>query len=176
MHSFACFRLALPDERPPLRMTTWVAYLAWALALFEGAPLFLRCDRFYLDRLCGYAAHDREWLNIFRGDAHRAHHPVFANLHPAQHRCMVSDACLGADLRLVIADDHAVVEIVSVRVDVGVIGNRRSFMNDDLSPVIEQNVLVNGAIVFDGQVVTEGKLHAVKDFDVVAAMFEYMAG
>src|SRR5258708_23696280 len=88
---------------------------------------------------------------------------------------MVSDACLAADLRLVIADDHPVIEIVRVRVDVGVVGNRRSFMNNDLSAVIEQNVLVNGAIVFDRQVVTEGKLHAVKDFDVVAAMFENMA-
>ncbi len=45
-----------------------------------------------------------------------------------------------------------------------------------LAAVVEQNVLVDGAIVFDRQVVAEGKLNAVKDLDVVAAMFEYVAG
>src|SRR5678815_5424491 len=49
-------------------------------------------------------------------------------------------------------------------------------MNDDLPAVVEQNVFVDGAIVFDRQVVTEGKFHAVKDFDVVAAMPEHMPG
>jgi len=100
---------------------------------------------------------------------------MFANPHSAQYSRMIGDASLGADLGFVIADDHAVVEIVCVRVDVGVIGDRRSFVNDDLPAVVEQNVFVNGAIVLDRQVVAEGKLHAVKNLNVTAAMLENVA-
>ena len=45
-------------------------------------------------------------------------------------------------------------------------------MDDDLSAVVEQNVLVNGAIVPDGQVVTEREFHPVKDLHVFPAMLE----
>ncbi len=62
---------------------------------------------------------------------------------------------LRADLGFLVGDDHAVVQIVGVRIDVGVIGDRTALMDDDLAAIVEQNVFVDGAIVFDRQVVAE---------------------
>jgi len=64
---------------------------------------------------------------------------------------------LGPISVFVIADYHAIVQIVGVGVDIGVIGDRRSFVNDDFSSVIEKHVFVNGAVVLDGQVCSQRK-------------------
>ena len=49
-------------------------------------------------------------------------------------------------------------------------------MDDDFAAVIEQNIFVDGAVVFDCQVVAEGEFHSVKNFHVTAAMLENVAG
>src|SRR5258705_10273365 len=49
-------------------------------------------------------------------------------------------------------------------------------MNDDLATIVEQYILVNGAIVFNRQVVAEREFHPVKDLYVLAAKLEDVAG
>ncbi len=49
-------------------------------------------------------------------------------------------------------------------------------MNDDFAPVIEQHILVNGAVVFDGEVVAVRNLHAVENLDVLADVLEDVFG
>ncbi len=89
---------------------------------------------------------------------------------------MVGDACLRTNLRFGIGHDHAVVEVVLVRVHVGVVGDGASSVDDDLAPVVQQCVFVDGAVVFDRQVVTEGELHAVEDLYVLAQVLEDVPG
>ncbi len=88
---------------------------------------------------------------------------------------MVGDAGARADLRFVVRHDHAVVQVVGVGVDVGVVGDGAAGVDDDLAAVVEQDVFVDGAVVFHRQVVAEGNLDAVEDFYVLAAMLEDVA-
>ena len=81
---------------------------------------------------------------------------------------------LRPDLSLCIGDDHAVIQIMFMRIDIGVVGDRRAFMNDHLATVIEQHVFVDGAVVFDGQVVTIRDFHAVEYLHVLPNMFQHM--
>ena len=62
-----------------------------------------------------------------------------------------------------------------MRVDVCVVGDRTTLVDDDLTAIIEQNVFVDSAIVLDGQVVSERNLHPVKDFYILPAVFKNMA-
>ena len=68
-----------------------------------------------------------------------------------------------------------VVDVVGVRVDVGVVGDAGAFVEDDLAAVVEQDVLVDGAGVLDGEVVAVGELDVVEDFDVLAEVPEDVA-
>src|SRR5882724_8513072 len=118
---------------------------------FDG----FRGDGFHLDRLGGNAGDDVVRRNVFGRDAHRADHAVLADGDAAHHGGVVGDARARADLGLGVVDDHAVVQIVVVRVDVGVVGDRRALVDDDFAAIVEQNVFVYGAVVLDGEVVAE---------------------
>jgi hypothetical protein len=50
-----------------------------------------------------------------------------------------------------------------MRVNVGIVGDAGTFVQDDLAAIVEQDVLVDGAGVFDGEVVAVGELDVVKD-------------
>src|SRR4051812_43347446 len=89
---------------------------------------------------------------------------------------MISYARSRADLRPGIAHNHSIVEVVRVGIDIGVIGNRRAFTNNDFTAIIEQDVFVNYAVVLNGKVVAERDLNPVKDLHVLATMFEDVAG
>ncbi len=47
-----------------------------------------------------------------------------------------------------------------------------ALVEDDLAPVIEHDIFVDGAGVFDGEVVAVGELDVVEDFDVLAEVAE----
>src|SRR5438874_9790077 len=49
-------------------------------------------------------------------------------------------------------------------------------MNDDLSAIVEENIFMDDAVVFNGQVVSERDFHAVEYLYVHAAMFEDVTG
>ena len=68
---------------------------------------------------------------------------------------MIRDPRLGSDFRLVIANDHAVVEIMGMGINISVVGDGTASVNDELAAIIQQNVFVDGAIVLDRQVVAE---------------------
>ena len=89
---------------------------------------------------------------------------------------MIGNARLGANLGFLVVDDHAIVEVVGVRVHVGIVRNRRTLVNDDFAAIIQQHVFVDGAVVFDGQVVAKRNFHPVKNLHVLSAVLEYMAG
>ena len=117
-----------------------------------------------------------EWLDVFRGHTHRPHDAMLAHSHAAQHGCVIRDSCPRTDLSLVIVHDHTVVQIMRVRIDVGVIGDGRAFVNDDLAAVIEQNVFVDGAVVLHRQVVAIRHFDTMKDFHILAAVLEDVPG
>src|SRR5579864_4132805 len=145
------------------------------LELLRGLAHCFRRDAIDLDGLGRDAAFDVKRLHIFGGNAHSADHTVLADLYAAHHRGMVSDAREGAEFGALHVDDHAVVQIVLVGVDIGIVGDRGTLVDDELAAVIEQNVLVDGAVVLDGEVVAVGNLDAVEDLDVLAAVLEDVA-
>ena len=49
------------------------------------------------------------------------------------------------------------------------------FVQDDLSAVVEQDILVDGAVVLDGEVVAVGELHVVEDLHAFADVLEDVA-
>ena len=61
---------------------------------------------------------------------------------------------------------------MGVGVDIGVVGDTGALVEDDLSAVVEHDVFVDGAGVFDGEVVAVGELDVVEDFDVLAEVTE----
>src|SRR6478752_7387343 len=89
---------------------------------------------------------------------------------------MIGNTSPRANLGLVIADDHAVIEIMGVGIHIGIVGNGTAFMNDDLAPIIQEHVLVNCAIIFDRQVVAKRKFHSMKYLYVLTAKFEDVTG
>src|ERR1700740_2367886 len=99
---------------------------------------------------------------------------MLGNLHSAQHGCMVGNAGLGANLGTLIRDNHAIVQVVSMGVNVRVVRDGAAFVDDDLATIIEQHIFVDGAVVLHRQVVAKGKLDAVEKFDVLTDVFEDM--
>src|SRR4051812_12758404 len=93
-------------------------------------------DGFHLNRFGGDAGNNRVGRNVLRGDAHRAYETVLAHFYARHHGGVISDAGLGADLRARVLDDHSVIEVVIMRVDVGVIGNRAALVDDELAAVV----------------------------------------
>jgi ribose 5-phosphate isomerase len=63
---------------------------------------------------------------------------MFSNFYATQHGSVVGNARLGANLCFVVANNHAVIEIVGVRIDIGVVGDGTAFMNDDFAAIVEQ--------------------------------------
>jgi len=49
-------------------------------------------------------------------------------------------------------------------------------MDDDLAAIVEENIFMDDAVVFNGQVVSERDFHAVEYLYVHAAMFEDVTG
>src|SRR5579859_6868813 len=136
----------------------------------------LRRDGFGLHGLCRYTHGNGKWRNVPGSHAHGADQSVLVHANAAHDGCMIGDACARADFRLRIGHDHAVVEVVLVGVHVGVVGNGAALMDHDFAPVIEQNVLVNHAVVFDREVVSVGDFHAVEDLYVFADVLENVTG
>ena len=96
-------------------------------------------------------------------------------LYSTHYGCVIGDAGLWTNFGAMITHDHAVVEVVGVRVNICVVGNRAALVNDDLTAVVQQNVFVDGAIVLDRQVIAEGYFDAMKNLDVLATVFENVA-
>src|SRR6202021_3584848 len=65
---------------------------------------------------------------------------------------------------------------MQMRVHGSIVGNTSSFADDEYSPVIQHHEFVNGAVVFDGEVVTETELNPVEDLHVLAHVFEDVLG
>src|SRR5258708_16216999 len=133
---------------------------------------WLRRNGFHLHRLGrdthGYGV----GRNVPGGDAHGAEQAMFVYPDAAHHRCVIGNTRLGTDFGAGVGDDHAVIQVVLVGVDIGVVGYGAAGVHDDLSTVIQQYILVDHAVVFDRQVVAVGKLHAVEYLDVLAHMLE----
>src|SRR5512144_210651 len=96
--------------------------------------------------------------------------------HSAHDGCVIGDAGARPDLRLSVGYDHSVIQVMVVGIDVGVIGNRAAFVDHDFAPVVQQDVFVDYAIVFNGQVVAVGNFHAMKNLHVFTNVFEHMFG
>src|ERR1051326_8442968 len=94
--------------------------------------------------------------------------------HAAHHRCVIGDPGARADLRFTVGNDHSVIQVVIVGIDVGIIGNRAVFVNNDFAPIIQQHVLVDRAVILDGQVVAVRNLNAVKDLHILPDVFQHM--
>src|SRR5579872_1896579 len=102
---------------------------AWARAgsnvnkilFFSGLPDGFRSDGLDLQSFCGNSALYMKRLNVFRGHAHRAQNAMLAYFDSAHHRGVISDARAWADLCAHIFYNHAVIQIVLMGVNVGVI-------------------------------------------------------
>src|SRR5437763_4240116 len=85
--------------------------------------LLWRGNRLDLDGFRRDPSHDVVRRHILRGHADRADHSMFSDTHSAHYCGMVGYACAWADLSFVVGNDHAVVQVVSVSVDVRIIRN-----------------------------------------------------
>src|SRR5262249_27788588 len=130
----------------------------------------LRSDRLHLYCFGGNSRHDVVWQDVFGSNSHRAEQTMLAGSHPAPYRGAIRDASLWSDLCFLIGDNHGIVEIVRVRVNVGIIGYGSPLTDDDFATVIKQDIFVDHAIVFDGEVIAETDLNAMKDLDVLSEM------
>src|SRR5581483_671886 len=119
------------------------------LMLFELRAYLFRRNRLYLNRLGWNSRDNRKWFDVFRSDPNGSDHAMFADFHAAHHGCMISNASPWTNFGLVIANDHAIIEIVRMSVNIGIIGDRAALMNNQLATIVEQNVFMNSAIVFD---------------------------
>src|SRR6266481_8142845 len=98
------------------------------------------------------------------------------NAHAAHDRRVIRNAGIRTDFCFSIAYDHAVVEIMIVRIDIGVIGDGAAAMNNDFSAVVQQNMPMDHAIIFHGQIVSKGKFYPMEDFYILADVFKNMPG
>src|SRR6266568_6570702 len=117
------------------------------LSFLDRVFQFLRSDRFHFYGLGWNSHHDVKWLHVLYGDTAGTDQSVLAYFYSAHHGCVIGDASLGPDFGLVIVHDHAVIQIVGVGVNVGVVGDGTAFMYDDLSAIVEQHVFMDGAVV-----------------------------
>jgi hypothetical protein len=142
----------------------------------------------WLERFCGElsgllanlclgrdADRNRLLWDGFGSQRHGAEHSVFADVGSGEYGGVIRDAGARPELSHLVGDVRLVVDVVGVRVDVGVVGDAGSFVQDDLAAIVEQDVLVDGAGVFDGEVVAVGELDVVEDFDVLAEVPEDVA-
>lgn len=87
---------------------------------------------------------------------------------------MVRNAGSRAEFRGLVGDIRLRIDVVRMAVNVRVIRNARACMQDDFGAIVEQNIFMNGAAIFDGEVVAVGEFDVVKDFDAFAKMFKNM--
>ncbi len=107
-----------------------------------------------------------------RGHAHGPDGCVLTHVDAGHDGCVVSKPCVGADFCLAVFNQRTVNRIVCVRVDSYKIRDGRAFFDDDFAAVIKDRVTMNHAVVFNGEVVAEGELDAVKDFYIFADVLE----
>src|SRR6516165_4859266 len=150
--------------------------LSKLLSFFEGPLQLLRCNRLDLDGLGWNAGNDVEGLDILRHDAHRTYHAVLANLDSTENGGVIGNASHRSDLGFLVVDDHAVIEVMGMGIDIGIVGDRRAGMDDDFTAIIEQNILVNRTVVFDRQIVAIRDFDPVEDLHIAPAVLENMAG
>ena len=139
-----------------------------------SCSLGLRRNRFHLDWLGRDADGDRIRLNVLGRHAHRSQQSMFVHANAAHYRCVIGNAGAWANLRLPVGHDHSVIQVVIMGINVGVIGNRAVFMNDDFASIVQQHVLVDRAVIFDGQVVAVRNFNAVKDLYVFSDVLEHV--
>src|ERR1700679_1716082 len=123
----------------------------------------------------GDAYGNRAGGNGFGGEAKGSEHGAFADAGSCEHGSVIGDAGVRAEFGDLVGDVGLVVDVVGVGVDVGEIGDAGAFVEDDLAAVVEHNVFMDGAAVFDGEVVAVGELDVVEDFDVLAEVAEDVA-
>src|SRR5260370_20912310 len=97
------------------------------------------------------------------GHGHGSEHGVFADIGACKDGGVIGHAGSRTELRGPVGDVCLLVDVVGVAVDVGVVGDAGAVVEDDLSAVIEQDVLVDRSVVPGGEVVAEGELHVVED-------------
>ena len=90
-----------------------------------------------------------------RHHTHGADHGVLPHGHSGQHHSVVGDPGAVADDRAAACDTLDVLDVVGMRVDVRVVGDRHVVADDDLAAVVEQDVAVDRGAVADGDVVAE---------------------
>src|SRR4051794_18469036 len=103
--------------------------------LFAGARP-IGGNRLDLYRLSRNAGDDVVRLHIFGGDAHGTDNPMLTHVHSGQYHRVIRDASFRSDLRFVVADDEPVIQVVRVRINIRVIGNRTAFLDDDFTAIV----------------------------------------
>src|SRR3984885_594290 len=120
----------------------------------------------------GYAYRDSAGRNRLGSKSECSEHGVFADAGSSEDGSMIGYAGVGAEFGALVGDVSLVVDVVGVRVDVGEVGDASAFVENDLAAIVEHDVFVDGAGIFDGEVVAVGELDVVEDFDVLAEMAE----
>src|SRR4051794_36635050 len=90
-----------------------------------------RCDGLHLNRFCGDARDDSVRRHVLRSDAQGADESMLGDGNAAHDSSVIGDARFGADLRLVITDNHAVIEVVIMCIDVGIVRDGAALMDNE---------------------------------------------
>src|SRR6202789_43977 len=108
-------------------------------------------------------------------ERHGSQHGVFTDAGSGEHRSVVGDAGARSQLGLLIGDIRLHIDVVGVRINVGIVRDAGPLVQDDLAAIVKQNILVDGAVVADGEGVAVGELDVVEDLDVLAQMAKDVA-
>src|SRR5579872_2097363 len=94
---------------------------------------------------------------------------------PTHNGRVVGNPCLRAYFCLCVGHDHSIVKVMLMGIYVGVIRDGAAGMDHDFTAIVEQDVLMDYAVVFHRQVISKGDFDPVKDLYVLTDMFEDMA-
>jgi hypothetical protein len=115
------------------------------------------------------------WRDRFGRKAHSTEHRVLANIGARKNRGVVGDSRAWPQFGGLVRYVGLMVDVVGMAVNIRVVGDAGPIVEDDLAAVVEQDILVDGAVIPNGEVVAVGELNVVEDFDSLAHMPEDMA-
>src|SRR3954465_8868896 len=99
-----------------------------------------------LDLLRRHAAADRSRAYVACCHRHRTQDRILAHIHPRHHRSVIRDARSRSNLYPAVIDVLRVDRVMRMRIDGSIVADRGPVAQDDLAPVIQHYVLVDGAI------------------------------
>src|SRR5262245_23911386 len=106
-------------------------------------------NRLYFNPLGRDTHRDRIRLYISRRYSHGTEQPMLVHTHTAHDGRMIGYARFRPNLSPRITDNHAVADVVLMRVHVGIVRYLAALADDNLTAVVQQHILVDYTVILD---------------------------